>query len=320
MLHAAINQRIRSEVHPEETKVNSIKLMGHLDKNAPEIFRSKIIDMKIPSSCHLKNIADDTFTLRQAKTKQYADISSANVPYIVCCIPDISQMPIEIDVEQFDSQLGRFHVAETSRKPTKRNQHCTYGAFITTFHRDTMFSVKVHTLSPGSMKLWCFEKKIGQLNLEKEEDPETQMQEITTHLSEYNFFLQEPGEIIEHAGGYAHYVITFNRYKSQYGQWCALIGWEINTPRRIYHSMQVETPLLQGKGGTLEVVTKEKFLRGCSKTTRMTYTTLREQEDVEAQFYNRQQLNSQRRVDRLEDLKEKNLKRYAGLKNKSQRK
>ena len=320
MLHAAVNQRIRSATHPEVTKISSIKLLGHLDKNEPSIFKSKVADLKIPTACHLKNTDDETLTLRQAKTRKYDDISNSGVPYIVCCIPHIHQMPIEVDLEQFESQLKRFQVAETATKTSKRNQHCTFGAFITTFHRDTMFSTKVHTLSPGSMKLWCFEKTIGQLNLESEEAPETQMQEVTTHLSDYNFFLQEPGEVIEHDGGYAHFVITFNRHTSPYGQWSALIGWEINTPRQIYQSMQIETPLLQGKGGTLEVVTKESFLRGCSKTTKMSYTRLMEQESVQEQFYNRQKLNSMKRVDRLENLREKNLKRYAGLKNKSQQK
>jgi len=320
MLSAAVNQRLRAEADPEASKMKQFKILGYLDKEAPEIFKTAIISEKIPAVCHLKNPADDTFTLRKAKARKYEDISEANEPYIVCCIPSLKNMPIDIDIEQFDTQLQKFQIKEKSDKTAKRNQHCTHGAFLTTFHRDTMFSTKVHTLSPGSMKLWCFEKKIGQLDLEFRESPESQMLKMTAKPSEYDFFLQEPGEIVEHDGGYAHFVMTFNRHHSRYGQWCALIGWEINTPRQVHHSMRVETPLLQGRGGTLEQVSKEQFLRGCAKTTRMAYSTLMEQDGIQAQFLNRQQLNSQKRVDKLADTKERNLKRYAGLKSRAHHK
>ena len=320
MLSAAISHRMRSEADPGSPKLKSIKCLGYLDKEAPVIFKSTINNDPIPSVCHLKNPADDTLTLRRAKTKRYDDIAKAEEPYIVCCIPSLKNLPIDIDIDQFETQLQRFQIREKADKTAKRNQHCTYGAFLTTFHRDTMFSTKVHTLSPGSMKLWCFEKRIGQLDLEFRESPEEQMQKVTSSPSDYDFFLQEPGEVVEHDGGYAHFVMTFNRHNSPYGEWCALIGWEINTPRQVHHSMRVEKPLLQGRGGTLEEVSKETFLRGCAKTTRMTYSTLMEQESVQAQFMNRQRLNSKRRVDQLTDVKEKNLKRYAGLKNKAQQK
>jgi len=45
-----------------------------------------------------------------------------------------------------------------------------------------------------------------------------------------------------------------------------------------------------------------------------------EQEGIQAQFLSRQQLNSQKRVDKLADTKERNLKRYAGLKSRAPQK
>ena len=194
MLSAAVNQRLRTEADPEATKMKQFKVLGYLEKEAPDIFRSASISEKIPAVCHLKNPADDTFTLRKAKTRKYDDISEANEPYIMCCIPSLKNMPIDIDIEQFEAQLLKFQIKEKSDKTAKRNQHCTHGAFLTTFHRDTMFSTKVHTLSPGSMKLWCFEKRIGQLDLEFRESLETHMLKVTTKPSEYDFFCKSLGK------------------------------------------------------------------------------------------------------------------------------
>ena len=65
------------------------------------------------------------------------------------------------------------------------------------------------------MKLWCLERNIGQIELLMEEnDSRTRMLEITSIPSSYDFFLQMPGEVVEHDGGYAHFVITFTRYDS----------------------------------------------------------------------------------------------------------
>jgi len=224
------------------------------------------------------------------------------------CFPDA---PVGLNFFSYDKDLYLVQPCMTS----KRNQNCTYGPFITTFHRDTMFSTKVHTLSPGSMKLWCFERAIGQLNLRDEEDSEAQMLKVLANPLDYDFFLQEPGEVIEHDGGYAHFVMTFNRHDSQYGQWSALIGWEVNTPEQIYHSLKVETPLIEGKDGALEVVTEEDFMKTCSKVTRMSYSTIKEQENVKEHFMFKQRRNSLRGVDKLSLVKERNIVRYAGLKN-----
>jgi len=279
------------------------------------IFRSAISSRKIPTVCHLKDVADDTFSLKEARVRKYDDISNGGIPYIVCCVPNVKDIPIDVDTKEFDKQTSQYRKVNTSCMTSKRNQHCTYGPFITTFHRDTMFSTKVHTLSPGSMKLWCFERAIGQLNLRDEEDSETQMQKVVANPLDYDFFLQEPGEVIEHDGGYAHFVMTFNRHDSQYGQWSALIGWEVNTPEQIYHSLKVETPLIEGKDGALEVVTEEDFMKTCSKVTRMSYSTIKEQENVKEHFMFKQRRNSLRGVDKLSLVKERNIVRYAGLKN-----
>jgi len=121
--------------------------------------------------------------------------------------------------------------------------------------------------------------------------------------------------VIEHDGGYAHFVMTFNRHDSQYGQWSALIGWEVNTPEQIYHSLKVETPLIEGKDGALEVVSEEEFMKTCSKVTRMSYSTIKAQENVKEHFMFKQKRNSLRGVDKLSLVKERNIVRYAGLKN-----
>ena len=240
MLSAAINQRYRQSAAQTSRKVKSIKIMGNLEKEASSIFKLTVASRRIPTVCHLKNVADCTLSLKDAKVRKYSDISDAGVPYIVCCVQDVKDIPIDVDVRQFEVQLTKFKVPNTPGQTTKKNQHCTYGPFITTFHRDTMFSTKVHTLSPGSMKLWCFERTIGQLDLEDEEDAETQMLMVTAEPSNFDFFLQEPGEVIEHDGGFAHFVITFSRHDSRYGQWSALVGWEVNTPEQICHSLQTE--------------------------------------------------------------------------------
>jgi len=315
MLTAAINQRYRLGVNSLSRKVRSIRILGNLEKDAADIFKATIDNRNIPAVCHLKNVADETLSLKEAKVRKYSDISKAEVPYIVCCINNVKDIPIDVDVKQFELQTNSFKVPNTQNQTTKRNQHCTYGPFITTFHRDTMFSTKVHTLSPGSMKLWCFERTIGQLNLEDEEDSETQMLMVTNNPNDFDFFLQEPGEVIEHDGGFAHFVMTFNRHDSEYEQWSALVGWEINTPKQIYHSLQVEVPLIEGKDGTLEVVSEEDFMKTCSKVTRLPYSTLKDQEAVEEHFKFKQKRNSKKRVDKLYDVKEKNIRRYAGLKN-----
>ena len=91
MLSAAVNQRLRTEADPEAARMKQFKVLGYLDKEAPDIFRTAIISEKIPAVCHLKNPADDTLTLRRAKTRKYEDISKADEPYIVCCIPSLKK-------------------------------------------------------------------------------------------------------------------------------------------------------------------------------------------------------------------------------------
>jgi hypothetical protein len=138
---------------------------------------------------------------------------------------------------------------------------------------------------------------------------------VTAEPTNFDFFLQEPGEVVEHDGGFAHFVITFNRHDSRYEQWSALVGWEVNTPAQIYHSLQLEVPLIEGKDGTLDVVSVEAFMKTCSRVTRLPYSTIKEQEAVKEHFKFKQRQNSLRRVDKLSDLKAKNVLRYAGLKN-----
>ena len=123
--------------------------------------------------------------------------------------------------------------------------------------------------------------------------------------------------MIEHDGGYAHFVITLNRHDSPYGQWSALIGWEINNPRQIEHSMRVDTPLLQGKGGTLVLVTEPVFRKACAKTARIKIALLTGQRAVHTNYMVKQKRNSLRKVE-LRKLKEKkNSTRYAGLLNRN---
>ena len=155
-----------------------------------------------------------------------------------------------------------------------------------------MFSQKVHTLSPGSMKLWCFERDIGEVNLDSLEDAESQMRLVTGNPLGYDFFLQEPKDIIEHDGGYAHFVMTFNRRSSPYDQWSILVGWEINTAGQIHHGMLVDEPLLQGSDGNLVLVSEQAYLSACARSTRLSSTLMQSQVDDHARFLQRQQENS----------------------------
>jgi len=272
-----------------------------------------MINPELPRTCYLKNIADKTVTLRKSKVRRYSDISDSRIPYIVCRIPDLHSMPMKIDEESFRVQMRPYQVPGSTEMTTTRNQHCTWGAFITTFHRDTMFSRKVHTLSPGSLKLWCFEREVGQLNLLHEDTAHNQMLTVTTNPEKFDFCMQEPGQVVEHDGAFAHFVITFNHNDSCYDQWSALIGWEINTSRRIDQSKRVDIPLLQGKGGHLVQVTGPVYLKACAAKSSISYTLLKAQGTAHTTFMELQKKKAMRKVELIANNKKANQKRFAGL-------
>ena len=266
MLVAAMNHHLKNGASAQDQKplFKTIKILGTLFADRESVFQPDVVDQNVPKKGFLKNIAGGKVSLRKAKIVKYSDFKNSFVPYLVCDIPDLSTMPIDIDLSAFKKQMKRFRHLDTPDSSTRVNQLCTWGAFVTTFHRDTMFSRKVHTLSPGSLKLWCFEQCIGQLDIENLGNSHDQMRLITSKPAEFDFFLQEPGMVVEHLGGYAHLVVTYNRCDSSYGQWCALIGWEINTSRQINHCMRVETPLVQVRGGTLDAVSVSNLRAGCN--------------------------------------------------------
>jgi hypothetical protein len=271
----------------------------------------------VPGRGFLKDIAGQTVSLKKAKVKKYSDFKSSSTPFLVCNVPDLSTMPIDIDALAFENQMKIYRQQDTADSTTRVNQLCTWGAFVTSFHRDTMFSKKVHTLSPGSLKLWCFEQRIGQLEILSLGDSYEQLRLITTTPAEFDFFLQEPGMVVEHQGGYAHLVITYNRCDSPYDQWCALIGWEINTSRQINHCMRVETPLVQGKGGTLDAVSEDTYLLSCAKTTHIRCSQLKKQGGFHQAFLDQQREKSKRSMEKLHQSKKRRLLQYAGLKNRA---
>jgi len=317
MLVAAMNHHLKNGASKQDQKplFKTIKILGTLVADKESVFQPDVVDQDVPKKGFLKNIAGGKVSLRKAKIVKYSDFNDSSVPYLVCDIPDLSTMPIDIDVSAFKNQMKRFRQLDTLDSSTRVNQLCTWGAFVTSFHRDTMFSRKVHTLSPGSLKLWCFEQCIGQLDIENLGDSHDQMRLITSKPTEFDFFLQEPGMVVEHLGGYAHLVVTYNRCDSSYGQWCALIGWEINTSRQINHCMRVETPLVQGKGGTLVAVSEGVYLQSCSKTTNIRSAQLKKQGNDHQAFLDRQREKSQRSVEKLRQSKKRKLLQCAGLKN-----
>jgi hypothetical protein len=321
MLSAAVSQQLKANsANYVVPRSKIIRLLGQLDISKTSLFSTIAVDQDIPKGCHLKSVAERKVTLRKAKVRTYEDICVAKTPYLVCCIPNLSTMPIQIDEDNFISQMKAYRMPDTSDSTTTRNQLCAWGAYITAFHRDTMFSRKVHTFSPGSMKLWCFEKKMGQLDLLdllKMKDSQMQMRTVTSDPTSFFFFLQKPGEIVEHMGGYAHFVMTFNRYDSPYGQWCALIGWEVNTPRQINQSMRIEASLVQGKNGTLDEVSDATFLKACASTTHISYSVLKRQGSVHQDFLDMQNEKSRRRVELLDKAKARKLSKYAGLRNRA---
>ena len=316
MLKAAISRQRRQKTAVQHmvSRNESIRLLGYMKISKAEVFHPASIDQKVPRRGFLKDIAGGKISLRKAKINNYSDFAVQAVPYLVCNVPDLAHMPIDIDVPGFDSQMKMFQKPNTLTSSTKENQLCTWGAFVTAFHRDTMFSKKVHTISPDSMKLWCFERRIGQLKIIAMGDVYEQMRHVTRYPTDFNFFFQEHGEIIEHLGGYAHLVMTFNKIDSKYGQWCALIGWENNNSRQIDQCMRVETPLLQGRSGTLNEVSETVYLQACSKTTAIKCALLREQGDHHDAFLDLQKEKSRKRVEMLDQSKKKKLQRYAGLK------
>jgi len=315
MLRAAVSHKLKENTATMKASRNRpIKLLGYLEISKADIFHPATVDQNIPRRGFLKNIAGEKVSLNKAKVTRYSDFSSATSPYLVCNVPDLSKMPILIDELGYDSQMKIYQKPNTVISTTSENQLCTWGPFITSFHRDTMFSKKIHTISPGSMKLWCFERKIGQLDIESKGDTYAQMRHVIKNPTEFEFYLQEAGEIVEHLGGYAHFVITFNKCGSQYQEWCALIGWEVNTSRQIDRCMRVETPLLQGRGGTLDEVSEGVYLQACSQKTTIRCALLKEQGENHVAFLKLQSEKSQKQVELLHQSKKRKLQRYAGLK------
>jgi len=319
MLVAAMNQQLGefTAVPDLKPRLKTIRVLGHLNIDKSPIFHPSTVDQDVPKKGFLKNIKGGKVSLKKAKIRKYSDFRGDTKPYLVCNVPNLSTMPIDIDELAFATQMKKYQHTDTSDSTSKPNQLCTWGAFVTSFHRDTMFSKKVHTLSPGSLKLWCFEQRVGQLDIINLGDAYEQMRRVTSAPEKFDFFIQEPGMVVEHDGGYAHYVITFNEYESTYEQWCALIGWEINTSRQINHCMRVETPLVQGKGGTLDQVSEGTYLLSCSKTTHIQRTQLKMQGGIRQAFLDLQKEKSQKSVEKLDRSKKRKLLQYAGLRNRA---
>jgi len=167
------------------------------------------------------------------------------------------------------------------------------------------------------MKLWCFERNVGQLDLQQINDANTQMAMVVARPQDYDFFLQYPGAIVEHRGSYAHFVITFIRPDSPFAQWSALVGWEINTPSQVHRCMRVEQPLLAGKDGHLTKVADRTYLTACSRTVGLKYATFREQGDARSNFLEKQKHNSMQRVSKATKAKDSNASRFSGLKSRA---
>jgi len=315
MFAAALNQQLRIVDNKSYRKNKSIRVIGKLDSDGSPIFQSTQTHRKIPKTCYMKNVLNEVVFLKDANVRKYADMITRE-PSLMAGAYTVRDLPILIDNKEVVSQMGEYRVSVDAQRSVKSIQQASWGAFISTFHRDTMFSRKVHTLSPGSMKLWCFERDIGEVNLDSLEDAESQMRLVTGNPLGYDFFLQEPGDIIEHDGGYAHFVMTFNRRSSPYDQWSILVGWEINTAGQIHHGMLVDEPLLQGSDGNLVLVSEQAYLSACARSTRLSSTLMQSQVDNHAQFLQRQQENSLKKVYKTAKVAKDKASRYSGLNHK----
>jgi len=314
MLQMAISRHLQFSNFNSSRLVSSIRLLGKLDSDGPAIFKPETNLRAIPAVCHLKDIADTVIQPKEANIATYEDMSKSTTPYILCCVPDCKGLPLQVNEEEFKIQLDSYRRPDKKGRTTKPNQHATWGAYITNFHRDTMFSTKVHTLSPGSIKLWCFERTIGQMDLALKNDSESEMKQVLSDPEGYDFYIQEPWQVVEHKGAYAHFVITFNHVKSRHGQWSALVGWEVNSASQIHHSMRVDTPLLQGKNGLLRKVTPNQFLSACATTVKISVGLLREQKEAHANFLDGQQEKSTNQAASVKRAREKKQSRFSGLK------
>jgi len=312
MLRLALQQH-NHHTRTKSESLRSIRVLGHLDPDGKDIFRTELNLATIPSMCYLKNVADTIVQLKEIQCTTYEDLSKSTTPYILCCVPDYKGLPLVINEEEVVNQMGGYRKPDDALQTTRQNQHATWGAFVTTFHRDTMFSRKVHTLNPGSIKIWCMERNIGQMNLTHKNDSETEMRLVLENPQNFDFFLQKPWQVVEHKGAYAHFVITLNGKWSAYGKWSALIGWEINNAPQIHHSMRVETPLLQGRRGYLEKVTESQFLSGCAKTTRLSANMLKAERSKHNAFLIRQQKKSLDHAARVRKARDNRQVRYGGL-------
>ena len=80
--------------------------------------------------------------------------------------------------------------------------------------------------------------------------------------------------------------------------------------------MLVDDPLLQGSDENLVLVSEQSYLSACAKSTRLSSTLMQSQVDIHAQFLQRQQENSLKKVYKTAKVAKDKASRYSGLNHK----
>jgi len=176
-----------------------------------------------------------------------------------------------------------------------------------------MFVDKVHTISPGSTKVWVFEKISGELTIPAPWSLHDQMNHILNNQLDFDYFIQEPGFLVKHRGSHAHFVLTYIKKDSIYGLWSVLVGWETATPNTILACLKEDGPLVQVPGGYLETVSVPQYLQACTSGNTLTTKAIAATQKKISKFSESRKLNSEGRA-RKKDRKAKGYKNLKSFK------
>jgi len=286
-----------------ETKNESFEVIDYLSvEDMTSLFPGTLNSTKLASCIHMKNDKDDIVKHKKMKITSYRDIEVTNLPEItdatlvICGIKTFNQLPITVDSTFFTSRTEKWNPTDSYESSSQHAPLATYDTHITTWHRDTMFTDKVHTISPGSMKVWVFEKKSGDLNIHVPWSLSDQMKHIIDNHSDFDYFIQEPRFLVKHRGSYAHFVLTYIKKDSVYGLWSVLVGLEIATPKTILSCMKCEGPLVQGSTGYLTEVPETTYLRACTTGKSLTMQAFKDSKKKSIDFSEGRKSNAKGRA------------------------
>jgi len=281
------------------------------------LFPGSLNSIKLPTSCHIKDDKDAVFKPKDLKMKSYNDMTSSNIDatFVVCCLSKLDQLPITVNLKFFTSRTKQWKSTNSYKSSSKHAPLATYDTHLTAWHRDSMFTDKVHTISPGSMKVWVFEKVSGEMNIPDTWSLDEQMNHILIHQDNLDFFIQKPGFLVKHRGSHAHFVLTYIKKDSIYGLWSVLVGWETATPNTILACMKEDGPLVQVSGGYLKRVPVQEYLKTVTSGQTLTMKAIADTQIEITKFSIGRKLNSEGRARKKKSkaVRFKNLKSFKPL-------